>query len=168
MSYLRRFPRLLPRFPASGYPPQADRGYRLLITTTWLSMHPPLLRHYVAEVHKHMDYERTKVFPYVEAPACGQRPGVFDRRFPPPPRSGQPSSPGEANHHRYYPSKRTNELNGVLFDIFACRHATWPRTTISGPSVYSVSNCWRIRGLPGRCQVGETGRRAAGLREGGR
>ena len=37
---------------------------------------------YVAEVHKHMDYEERKVFPYVEALLAGERPeGLFDRRF---------------------------------------------------------------------------------------
>ena len=58
---------------------------------------------YVAEVHKHMDYEERKVFPYVEALLAGERPEGYS-----------------IDVFRYYPSGSTNELNGVLFDIFTC------------------------------------------------
>ena len=55
---------------------------------------------YVAEVHKHMDYEEHKVFPYVEALLAGERPEVFDRRFPPSSRSGRGQARRtEAHHH---------------------------------------------------------------------
>ena len=77
---------------------------------------------YVAEVDKHMDYEETTVFPYVEALLAGER-------------GSQYSMEVFRRHHdqieerlrelkniiiKYYPTGSTNELNGVLFDIFTC------------------------------------------------
>lgn len=76
---------------------------------------------YVAEVHKHMDYEEKNVFPYVEALLAGEPTSYSIDTF--------------RRHHdqveaklrelkniiiKYYPSGSTNELNGVLFDIFTC------------------------------------------------
>lgn len=76
---------------------------------------------YVAEVHKHMDYEEKNVFPYVEALLAGEPTSYSIDTF--------------RRHHdqveaklrelkniiiKYYPSGGTNELNGVLFDIFTC------------------------------------------------
>jgi response regulator containing a cheY-like receiver domain and an HTH DNA-binding domain len=77
---------------------------------------------YVAEVHKHMDYEEEKVFPYVEALLAGDRPegysiDVFRRHH-------DQVEAKLAELKRiiivYYPSGSTNELNSVLFDIFTC------------------------------------------------
>ena len=77
---------------------------------------------YVAEVHKHMAYEETTVFPYVEALLAGEK-------------GSQYSMEVFRRHHdqieerlrelkniiiKYYPTGSTNELNGVLFDIFTC------------------------------------------------
>ena len=74
---------------------------------------------YVAEVHKHMDYEEKNVFPYVEALLAGEPTSYSIDTF--------------RRHHdqveaklrelkniiiKYYPSGGTNALNGVLFDIF--------------------------------------------------
>lgn len=77
---------------------------------------------YVAEVHKHMDYEEHKVFPYVEALLAGERPegysiDVFRRHH-----DQVEAKLAELKRIiiRYYPSGSTNELNGVLFDIFTC------------------------------------------------
>lgn len=77
---------------------------------------------YVAEVDRHMAYEEKRVFPYVDALLAGERrPGYSMEEF--------------RRHHdqiearlrelkniiiKYYPSGGTNELNGVLFDIFTC------------------------------------------------
>lgn len=76
---------------------------------------------YVAEVHKHMDYEEKTVFPYVESLLAGEPTAYSMDTF--------------RRHHdqvesklrelkniiiKYYPSGGTNELNGVLFDIFTC------------------------------------------------
>ena len=76
---------------------------------------------YVAEVHKHMDYEEKNVFPYVEALLAGEPTSYSIDTF--------------RRHHdqveaklrelkniiiKYYPSGGTNALNGVLFDIFTC------------------------------------------------
>lgn len=77
---------------------------------------------YVAEVHKHMEYEEKNVFPYVEALLAGEK-------------GAQYSMEVFRRHHdqieerlrelkniiiKYYPTGSTNELNGVLFDIFTC------------------------------------------------
>lgn len=77
---------------------------------------------YVAEVHKHMDYEERKVFPYVEALLAGERPegysiDIFRRHH-----DQVEAKLAELKRIiiRYYPSGSTNELNGVLFDIFTC------------------------------------------------
>lgn len=77
---------------------------------------------YVSEVHKHMDLEETHLFPYVQALLRGERrPEYSTEEF--------------CRHHdaieskltelkniliKYYPADHTNELNGVLFDIFLC------------------------------------------------
>lgn len=77
---------------------------------------------YVAEVHKHMDYEEQKVFPYVEALLAGSRPegysiDVFHRHH-----DQVEAKLAELKRIiiRYYPSGSSNELNSVLFDIFNC------------------------------------------------
>ena len=69
-----------------------------------------------------MDYEEQKVFPYVEALLGGQRPegysiDVFRRHH-----DQVETKLAELKRIiiRYYPSGSTNELNGVLFDIFTC------------------------------------------------
>ncbi len=76
---------------------------------------------YVAEVHKHMDYEEKNVFPYVESLLAGEPTSYSIDTF--------------RRHHdqveaklrelkniiiKYYPAGGTNELNGVLYDIFTC------------------------------------------------
>lgn len=77
---------------------------------------------YAAEVNRHMAYEEQTVFPYVEALLRGEHPSdysieVFRRRH----------DQVEARLRelkniiiKYYPAGGTNELNGVLFDIFTC------------------------------------------------
>mgnify|MGYP000394005419 CR=1 FL=1 len=77
---------------------------------------------YVAEVHKHMDYEEQKVFPYVEGLLRGEHPegysiDIFRRHH-----DQVEAKLAELKRIiiRYYPSGSTNELNGVLFDIFTC------------------------------------------------
>lgn len=77
---------------------------------------------YVSEVHKHMDYEEHKVFPYVEGLLEGFRPegysiDVFRRHH-----DQVEAKLTELKRIiiRYYPAGSTNELNGVLFSIFTC------------------------------------------------
>lgn len=77
---------------------------------------------YVAEVRKHMEYEDKMVFPYINslinnAKKLDYNIDIFIRQH---------------NHVeermtefkniiiKYYPAKSTNEINSVLFDIFAC------------------------------------------------
>ena len=77
---------------------------------------------YVAEVQRHMAYEEDTVFPYVESLLAGEKNRAYSMEI-------------FRRHHdqvdaklrelkniiiKYYPSGSTNELNGVLFDIFTC------------------------------------------------
>lgn len=87
---------------------------------------------YVAEVDRHMDYEEKTVFPYVEALLAGER------------RAGYSIEDFRRHHDRieerlrelkniiikYYPSDGTNELNGVLFDIFTCEQELYSHNTV--------------------------------------
>ena len=77
---------------------------------------------YVAEVDRHMDYEERSVFPYVEGLLAGEKKAdysidIFRRHH---------DRVEERLHElkniiiKYYPSGGTNELNGVLYDIFTC------------------------------------------------
>ncbi|HIX27814.1 MAG TPA: hemerythrin domain-containing protein [Candidatus Barnesiella excrementigallinarum] len=77
---------------------------------------------YVAEVQKHMRYEETTVFPYVTSLLRGVRGGeysiaVFRKRH-----DQVEAKLTELKNIliKYYPASSTNELNGVLFDIFTC------------------------------------------------
>lgn len=76
---------------------------------------------YVAEVNKHMAYEEQTVFPYVRALLAGEKSDysidVFRRRH-----DQVETRLRELKNIiiKYYPSGGTNELNGVLFDIFTC------------------------------------------------
>ncbi|MFI3292024.1 MAG: hemerythrin domain-containing protein [Rikenellaceae bacterium] len=77
---------------------------------------------YVAEVHKHMMYEENTLFPYIVDVISGSSTGLYSIDF-------------FSKHHdkveaklselksiiiKYYPTKSTNDLNNVLYDIFAC------------------------------------------------
>lgn len=77
---------------------------------------------YVAEVQRHMDYEEQTVFPYVEGLLEGRVSDSYSiddfRR-----RHDQVDAKLRELKNiiiKYYPSGSTNELNGVLFDIFTC------------------------------------------------
>jgi regulator of cell morphogenesis and NO signaling len=79
---------------------------------------------YVAEVNRHMKYEERMVFPYVRELLAGNRPDdysieVFSKRH-----DQVESKLTEFKEIliKYYPAKSTNEINGVLFDIFNCEH----------------------------------------------
>lgn len=59
---------------------------------------------YVAEVHKHMDYEEQKVFPMSKGCSGGASRGLFDRHIPPAPRPGRGETRRtEADHHPLLP-----------------------------------------------------------------
>ena len=77
---------------------------------------------YVAEVQRHMAYEEQTVFPYVESLLAGEKNssysmGIFRRQH-----DQVEIKLRELKNIiiKYYPSGSTNELNGVLFDIFTC------------------------------------------------
>ena len=77
---------------------------------------------YADEVQKHMKYEENTVFPYVRnllagQPAGSYRIGIF--------RSQHNQVEARLTELKnilikYYPADSSNELNGVLFDIFTC------------------------------------------------
>ena len=79
---------------------------------------------YVEEVQKHMEYEETRVFPYVRQLIAGEDTEGYSIKV-----FGKQHSQVEARLTefkniliRFYPSHSTNEINSVLFDIFNCEH----------------------------------------------
>ena len=79
---------------------------------------------YVAEVDRHMSYEEKKVFPYVKKLLEGIKPDDYSIDV-----FGRQHDQVEARLRefkniiiKYYPSESTNEINGVLFDIFNCQN----------------------------------------------
>ena len=77
---------------------------------------------YVAEVQRHMAYEEQTVFPYVESLLAGEKNtsysmDIFRRQH-----DQVDAKLRELKNIiiKYYPSGSTNQLNGVLFDIFTC------------------------------------------------
>ncbi len=77
---------------------------------------------YVAEVRKHMSYEEDNVFPYVEELISGQLSGKYNIDIFSKQHENIEYKLSELKDIiiKYYPSKSSNELNGVLFDIFSC------------------------------------------------
>lgn len=77
---------------------------------------------YVAEVRKHLEYEESTVFPYVRSLLASRSTGDYDiRTF----RRQHDQIEARLTELKnilvqYYPSEDSFELNGVLFDIFAC------------------------------------------------
>lgn len=79
---------------------------------------------YVAEVDKHMSYEEKVVFPYVRALLGGHRSvdysiDIFRKRH-----DHVEARLSEFKNIiiKYYSAESTNEINGVLFDIFDCEN----------------------------------------------
>ncbi len=78
---------------------------------------------YVAEVNKHMMYEERVLFPYINAIASGvDAPQeysieVYSAHHD---NVGAKLSELKSIMIKYYPSKSTNLLNNVLYDIFSC------------------------------------------------
>lgn len=77
---------------------------------------------YVAEVQRHMSYEEQRVFPYVEKLLAGERNADYSMEIFRRHHDQVDAKLGELKNIiiKYYPSGSTNELNGVLFDIFTC------------------------------------------------
>ena len=77
---------------------------------------------YVAEVRKHMDYEETKVFPYVtsllqQTPDSQYNISIFRKQHD---QVEMKLTELKNIIIRYYPASGSNALNSVLFDIFSC------------------------------------------------
>ena len=77
---------------------------------------------YVAEVDRHMTYEEKSVFPYVDGLLAGKKQAdysidIFRRHHD---RVEERLRELKNIIIKYYPSGGTNELNGVLYDIFTC------------------------------------------------
>ena len=77
---------------------------------------------YVAEVQRHMSYEEQRVFPSVEKLLAGERSADYSMEIFRRHHDQVDAKLGELKNIiiKYYPSGSTNELNGVLFDIFTC------------------------------------------------
>ena len=79
---------------------------------------------YAAEVQRHMSYEEQTVFPYVESLLAGEKSTVYSIDIFRRQHDQVEIKLRELKNIiiKYYPSGSTNELNGVLFDIFNCEH----------------------------------------------
>ena len=78
---------------------------------------------YVGEVRNHMDYEEQTVFPYVEALLAGERRADYSMDVFRSQHDGVDVKLCELKNIliKYYPAAgSSNELNGVLFDLFTC------------------------------------------------
>ena len=77
---------------------------------------------YVAEVQRHMDYEEKTVFPYVESLLAGEKNTTYSMDIFRRQHDQVDAKLRELKNIiiKYYPSGSTNQLNGVLFDIFTC------------------------------------------------
>lgn len=69
-----------------------------------------------------MSYEEQRVFPYVEKLLAGERSADYSMEIFRRHHDQVDAKLGELKNIiiKYYPSGSTNELNGVLFDIFTC------------------------------------------------
>ncbi len=79
---------------------------------------------YVSEVRKHMMYEEKTVFPYVRSLVAGDYKGNYNIGIF---RGRHDQVEARLTEFKnilikYYPSSGSNELNGVLFDIFNCEN----------------------------------------------
>ena len=77
---------------------------------------------YAAEVQRHMSYEEQTVFPYVESLLAGEKSSAYSMDIFRRQHDQVDIKLRELKNIiiKYYPSGSTNELNGVLFDIFNC------------------------------------------------
>jgi len=77
---------------------------------------------YVEQVHTHMEYEETTVFPYVRSLLSGVKRGDYNIRVFCRQHDNIESKLSELKNIliKYYPPENADELNSVLFDIFAC------------------------------------------------
>ena len=77
---------------------------------------------YVEQVHTHMEYEETTVFPYVRSLLSGVKRGDYNIRVFCRQHDNIESKLSELKNIliKYYPPGNADELNSVLFDIFAC------------------------------------------------
>ncbi len=77
---------------------------------------------YVAEVQRHMAYEEQTVFPYVESLLAGEKNTTYSMDIFRRQHDQVDAKLRELKNIiiKYYPSGSTNQLNGVLFDIFTC------------------------------------------------
>ena len=77
---------------------------------------------YAAEVQRHMAYEEEKVFPYVGSLLAGEKNTTYSMEVFRRQHDQVDAKLRELKNIiiKHYPSGSTNELNGVLFDIFTC------------------------------------------------
>ena len=77
---------------------------------------------YVAEVQKHMRYEESTVFPYVNSLLAGVKPDMYNIAIFRKRHDQVEAKLTELKNIliKYNPASSSNELNSVLFDIFTC------------------------------------------------
>jgi regulator of cell morphogenesis and NO signaling len=77
---------------------------------------------YISQVNKHMKYEEKIVFPYVRSLLKGEKQGNYNIGIFQKQHDQVEAKLIEFKHIliKYYPAKSTNEINSVLFNIFAC------------------------------------------------
>ena len=87
---------------------------------------------YVAEVQRHMTYEEQTVFPYVESLLSGEKNAAYSIDIFRRQHDQVEAKLRELKNIiiKNYPSGGTNELNGVLFDIFTCEQELASHTAV--------------------------------------
>ena len=87
---------------------------------------------YASEVSKHMQYEEKKVFPYVRSLLDGKHPGKYtiEKYQKCHDQVEMPLREFKQILIKYYPTRSSNELNSVLFDIFNCEYDLASHTDI--------------------------------------
>ncbi len=107
---------------------------------------------YVGEVEKHMKYEEQVVFPYVRELLDGTCPtdysiDIFEKQHD---QVEARLSEFKNILIRFYPSRSTNEINGVLFDIFNCENDLASHNAIEDylfvPAIHDIER--KIKGHP--------------------
>jgi regulator of cell morphogenesis and NO signaling len=106
---------------------------------------------YVAEVQNHMMYEENTVFPYVHDLLKGKKQADYTIDIFLKQHDQVESRLKEFKNImiKYYPSKSTNEINNILFDIFNCEHDLASHNSIEDrlfvPAIMSLEQNLKVK-----------------------
>ena len=101
---------------------------------------------YEAEVRKHMRYEETTVFPYVNSLLAGIRTSTYNISVFRKQHNQVEAKLAELKNIiiKYYPATGSHQLNSVLFDIFSCEQDLWSHNRIENelfvPAILLLEN----------------------------